>query len=82
VSRAELRGRAITGIPRYPRYKTLIVASEPFVEQVVGVIRSMGVRISTHMLLRVPSQDQVATIGHHGTTGVMTSDRSQVVPAL
>jgi hypothetical protein len=60
--------QVVTGIPRYPGYKTLTVVPEPFVEQVVGVIRSTGGRVGTHMLLRVPSQDRVTTMGCHGTT--------------
>jgi hypothetical protein len=51
VSQAGLRGWAVTGVPRYPGYKTPKVAPEPFVERMARVIRSMGGRISTHMLL-------------------------------
>jgi hypothetical protein len=49
----------VTGDPRYPGYKTSIVASEPLVERVVGVVHSMVSRIGTHMLLRVSSQDSM-----------------------
>jgi hypothetical protein len=55
MSRAGLQSWAVTGVPQYPRYKTLIVALEPFIEKVVGVVHSMGARIGTHMLLRVLS---------------------------
>jgi hypothetical protein len=74
VSLAELRGWVITGVPRYPRYKTPTVALEPFVERVAGGVRSVGGRIGTHMLLWVLSQDRVVTMGHRGTTGVMMCD--------
>jgi hypothetical protein len=77
VSRAELRGRAVTGVLRYHGYKTPIVAREPFIEWVVGVVRSLVGRIGTHMLLWVPSQDRVTTIGRRDTTGVVTCDQSQ-----
>jgi hypothetical protein len=59
----------MTGVSQYLEYKTTIVAPEPFIERVLGAIRSMGGRICTHMLLQVPSQD-------HCTIGVMTCDRS------
>jgi hypothetical protein len=49
----------ITSDPRYLGYKTLIVAPEPSVERVVRAIHSMGGRIDTHMLLRVPPQYSV-----------------------
>jgi hypothetical protein len=52
---------AITGGPQYPGYLTLIVAPEPSVERVAGAGHSTVGRIGTHMLLRVPSGDLVAT---------------------
>jgi hypothetical protein len=48
---------AVTGDPWYPGYKTLIVAPEPFVKQVIGVICLMRGRIGTHMILWVPPWD-------------------------
>jgi hypothetical protein len=54
---------AVTNVPRYPRYKTPIVAPEPFVEWVLRAVRLMGGRVGSHMLLRVPSQDRVTTMG-------------------
>jgi hypothetical protein len=50
---------AETDGPRYPGYKISIVASQPSVERVAGAIHSMGGRIGTHMLLRVPPRDSV-----------------------
>jgi hypothetical protein len=47
----------ITSDPRYLGYKIPIVASEPFIERVARVVHSMGGRIGTLMLLRVPLQD-------------------------
>jgi hypothetical protein len=55
VSRAGFLGWAVTSVPRYPGYKTPIVAPDPFVEWVVRADRSTGGRVGTHMLLRVPS---------------------------
>jgi hypothetical protein len=77
VSRDGLRGQAVTGVPQYPGYKTLTIAPEPFVEQVVRAIHSSGGRIGTHMLLRVQSQDRVTTMGHRGMTEVMMCDWSR-----
>jgi hypothetical protein len=57
VSRARLQGWAITDAPRYPGYKTPIVAPEPFIEWVARAVHSTEGKISTHMLLWVPSQD-------------------------
>jgi hypothetical protein len=48
---------AVTSNPRYPGYKTAIVAPEPSVEQVVKVGHLMGGRIGTHMMLQVLSRD-------------------------
>jgi hypothetical protein len=76
VSRTRFQDWAVTDVPRYPRYKTSIVAHEPFVERVVRAIRSMRGRAGTHMLLRVPSQDRVATMGRHDMTGVVMWDQS------
>jgi hypothetical protein len=45
---------AITGDPGY---KTLTVASEPSVEQVVRAVHSTGGTIGTHMILWVPPRD-------------------------
>jgi hypothetical protein len=42
MSRAGLQGWAITGVPRYPRYKTPIVALEPFIEWVAKAVHSAG----------------------------------------
>jgi hypothetical protein len=47
----------ITSDPRYPGYKTLTVAPEPFVERVVRAVRSMEGKIGTHMILWVPLRD-------------------------
>jgi hypothetical protein len=77
VSRAGLRGWVITGVPRYSGYKTSTVAAEPFIERVTGVVRSTEGIIGTHMLLWVSSQDRVTTMVHHGTTEIVTCDRSQ-----
>jgi hypothetical protein len=71
-SRAGLRGWDVTGIPRYSGYKTLTVAPEPIVEQVVRAIHSTGGRIGTHKLLWVLSQDQLTIMGRCGMTRVMT----------
>jgi hypothetical protein len=53
VSRARLRGWAVTSVPRYPGYRTPTVAPEPFVKRVGGAVRSTGGRIGIHMLLQV-----------------------------
>jgi hypothetical protein len=76
MSRAGLRRWVIIGVPQYPRYKTSTIAFEPFVERMAGATRSMGGRIGTHMLLQVPSQDRLTTMGYRGTTGVVTCNRS------
>jgi hypothetical protein len=76
MSRVGVRGCTVTGIPWYPGYKTLTVAPKPFVEQVAGDVRLTGGRIGTHILLWVPSQDRVATMGCRGMTVVVTCDRS------
>jgi hypothetical protein len=60
------------GVPWYPRHKTPIVAPEPFVERVARVVRSPKGEKGTHMLLRVLSNDRVATMGHRCITGVGT----------
>jgi hypothetical protein len=77
VSRVRLRDFVITSVPQYPGYKTSIVAPEPFAKRVPGANRSSGGRIGTHMLLWVPLQDRVATMGHRGTIGLVTCDRSR-----
>jgi hypothetical protein len=48
---------AVTGDPRYPRYKTPTVTPEPSVEQAVENFLLTGGKIGTHMLLRALSQD-------------------------
>jgi hypothetical protein len=50
---------AVTGGPRYLRYKTLTVTSKPSVERVARAVHSMGGRIGTHMSIRVPPRDSV-----------------------
>jgi hypothetical protein len=56
-NRSYLKFWAVTSDPRYPRYLTLIVALEPFVEQVVGAGHSTVGRTGTHMLLQALSCD-------------------------
>jgi hypothetical protein len=48
---------AITGHPWYPGYKTPTVASETYVERVVGAVHSMGDIIGTDMILWVLPRD-------------------------
>jgi hypothetical protein len=48
---------AVTNDPRYPGHKTTTVAPEPSVEQVARAGHSMGGRIGTHMMLRLPPRD-------------------------
>jgi hypothetical protein len=55
---------------------TPIVAPEPFIERVVGVVRSTGGRIGTQILLWVPSQNRVVTMGCRNMTGVVMCDWS------
>jgi hypothetical protein len=47
----------VTGDPWYSGYQTPKVALKPSIERVVGVVHSMGGRISIHMILRVPPWD-------------------------
>jgi hypothetical protein len=49
----------ITGGPWYPGYRAPTVSRGASVVWVAGAIHSMGGRIGTHMLLRVPPRNSV-----------------------
>jgi hypothetical protein len=48
---------AITSDPRYPGYKSLLVAPKPSIERVARIVGLMEGRIGTHMRLWVPPHD-------------------------